>query len=218
MGLAATIKLLKARFAAQKREQQLQNEKLASELNFLKAQTNPHFLFNTLNNLYGLARKKDDNTAPSIMKLSNIMRYILYECNAPTIPIRKEIRIIEDYIELEKLRYDDRLTVAFGVAIDNWEQDIAPLILIPFVENAFKHGAGESRFDTHLKINLQLSEGQLWFQVENPRENEAVKNGIGLSNVKRQLELIYPDRHTLSIVPTNTTFSIELLLQLSSHE
>ena len=111
LGVASTIKLIRGRMAAQQREQQLRNEKLASELNFLKAQTNPHFLFNTLNNLYGLARRKDNNTAPSIMKLSNIMRYILYECNAPFIPIYKEIKIIQDYIELEQLRYDERLEV-----------------------------------------------------------------------------------------------------------
>ncbi len=220
MGLAATIKLLRGSIAAQQKEQQLQKEKLESELHFLKAQTNPHFLFNTLNNLYGLARKNSPNTAPSIMKLANIMRYILYECNDSSIAIEKEIEIIDSYIELEKLRYDERLKVSFEKNMDDSAQSIAPLILLPFVENAFKHGASENRFDTFIKIQLKLDKKQLQFNVTNTRseETEVVAEGIGLKNIKRQLDLIYGKNYTLNVTPSPTIFSIDLLIYLHQHE
>ena len=218
LGIASAAKLLKGSIQAQKKEQALKEEKLASELNFLKAQTNPHFLFNTLNNLYGLARKQDENTAPSILKLSNIMRYILYECSGQRIPIKNEIQIIEDYIELEKLRYNDRLVVRFQRSIGDQETEIAPLILLPFVENAFKHGASEARFDSFIHINLELKNNQLHFQVMNSHDNETEHNfeGIGLKNVKRQLDLIYGNNYTLHIQPATATFSINLMIQLDT--
>ena len=218
-GLAASAKLLKNHFANQKRQTSLEKEKLASELNFLKAQTNPHFLFNTLNNLYGLARKQDEHTAPSILKLSNIMRFILYECSAPRIPIYKEIKIIEDYIALESLRYDERLVVQFDVQMDDEHQSIAPLLILPFIENAFKHGASEVRSSIEIKIDLALSAGQLWLAVKNTRDqdDEAVEAGIGLKNVQRQLELTYPDHYQLSIDAEPEHFNIELMIQLNAY-
>ena len=218
VGLAASVKLFKGRIASQQKEQSLEKEKLASELNFLKAQTNPHFLFNTLNNLYGLARKSDSNTAPSIMKLSNIMRYILYECSAPSIAIENEVKVVEDYIELEKLRYDDRLKINFTQSVDDWKQKIAPLILLPFVENAFKHGASENRFDSVIDMKLELSGKQLQFTIKNTKDEDAQKTttveGIGLKNVKRQLDLVYDKNYTLNIHPEQDTFLVELLIHL----
>ncbi|PHN02469.1 sensor histidine kinase [Flavilitoribacter nigricans] len=221
LGLAATAKLLKGRLAFQRKEEALRQEKQIAELNFLKAQTNPHFLFNTLNNLYGLARKNDRHTAPSILKLSNIMRYILHECSASSIPLANEIKIIEDYIELERLRYNDRLRVQFERQIDDPQHPVAPLILLAFVENAFKHGAGEARFGIDIDIALQLQSGQLDFQITNPCEGEAAEfltKGTGLSNVCRQLELIYPDRHQLEIRPEAGKFSVYLSIDLRQHE
>ena len=221
LGIASSIKLIRGRMAAQRREKALEKEKLAAELNFLKAQTNPHFLFNTLNNLYGLARKQDVNTAPSIMKLSNIMRYILHECSSNFVPIRKEVRIIEDYIELEQLRFDEHLEVHFNHSIDEWETDIAPLILMPFVENAFKHGASESRFGAKVLIDLQLSQQELYFRVSNTIEDtnhNKINKGVGLQNVERQLELIYPDRHHLQIQLEANYFISELWVQLMHDE
>ncbi len=221
IGLASTIKLLRSSVTSQQKQQELEKEKLKSELNFLKAQTNPHFLFNTLNNLYGLARKNDTNTAPSIMKLSNIMRYILYECSAPTVPIENEVMIIEDYIQLEKLRYDDRLKVRFEKSVDNWQQEIASLILLPFVENAFKHGASESRVDTYIDIQLVLKDHHLSFNIKNTRDSENIKTcnspreGIGLKNVKRQLELVYDSQYSLEIRPEKNTYSVELSMHLN---
>lgn len=219
IGLASTIKLLRSSVASQQKQQELEKEKLKSELNFLKAQTNPHFLFNTLNNLYGLARKNDNNTAPSIMKLSKIMRYIIYECSAPTVPIQNEVLVIEDYIELEKLRYDERLHVNFEKKVDNWKQDIASLILLPFVENAFKHGASESRADTFIDISLVLQQEHLSFKIKNTREYtteqvEPPREGIGLKNVKRQLDLVYGSDYALKILPEPDMYSVELSMHL----
>lgn len=216
VGLAASVKLLRGRMFALRKEQELREEKRIAELNFLKAQSNPHFLFNTLNNLYGLARKNNPNTAPSILKLSNLMRYILHECSSPSIPLEQEIQIIEDYISLEKLRYDDRLKLNFKQDIDDPEQSIAPLILLPFVENAFKHGAGESRFEIKINIDLRLQEGQLYFHLDNSCDEESTfdSKGIGLKNVKRQLDLIYGDQYSLDIQPGPSTFSVTLNIQL----
>ena len=212
IALASTVKLLKGRVESQQKVEALQAEKRTSELNFLKAQTNPHFLFNTLNNLYGLARKQDTNTAPSIMKLANIMRYILNECRSDRIPVSKEIEVIEAYIELEKLRYDDRLTVKFLQSIDDHRYEIAPLILLPFVENAFKHGASESRFDIAIEINLRVEAGEMYFSIKNTADqgDEALKEGIGLSNARRQLALIYRDKYRLEIKPEKALFEVEL--------
>ncbi len=220
VGLAATVKLLKDSILSQKKEQALRQEKLESELNFLKAQTNPHFLFNTLNNLYGLARNSDQNTAPSIMKLANIMRYILYECSAPLIPIGNEVTIIEDYIELERLRYDERLSVNFEKEIEDHQGAIPPLILLPFVENAFKHGASESRFDIQIDIALKYASSKLEFNIENSKDHDedTLSEGIGLKNVKRQLDLIYGNNYHLEITAKSSSFMVALIIHFDSYE
>lgn len=201
VSVASTIKLLRSRLESQQREEALQREKLESELHFLRAQTNPHFLFNTLNNIYALARKQSEATAPVVMKLSKIMRFMLYECTASRIALKDEIQVIQDYIDLEKLRYNERLKVSFETVLEEGSQDIAPLLLLPFVENAFKHGASETRFDTVIKIDLSLKNGQLIFNIKNTKDIDGTteKEGIGLKNVKRQLDLIYGDRHLLTI-------------------
>lgn len=220
IGLASTLKLLKSRIQSQQREQELQREKLQSELKFLKAQIHPHFLFNTLNNLYGLARRNDQHTAPSILKLASLMRYILYECAAPTVPIATELHIIQDYIALEQLRYNDQLRVSLQVDLTHEQIPIAPLLLLPFVENAFKHGAGESRFDRFIDITIHQQGPQLYFCVHNSRDPEQVAliEGIGLSNVRRQLELSYGQNYALEINPDKNTFTVKLTIRLEAHE
>ncbi|HMQ46756.1 MAG TPA: histidine kinase [Saprospiraceae bacterium] len=217
VGLASTVKLLRGRIASQQKEQALQREKLASELNFLKAQVNPHFLFNTLNNLYGLSRKKDENTSRYILKLANMMRYVLQECSKDFIPIAKEVELINAYIELEQLRFDERLQVGFVQNLDQDQQEMAPMILLPFVENAFKHGIEETRFESIIDIELLLKEGHLTFTVENTcdAEGKDVPQGTGLSNVRRQLELIYGKKHHLQVEARATSFRIELQIDLN---
>jgi sensor histidine kinase YesM len=217
IGLAGAAKLLKGRLTTQQRLQELSREKQAAELNFLKAQFNPHFLFNTLNNLYGMARKDAQETAPSILQLSNLMRYILQECQEPAIPIYKEIKVVEDFIDLQKLRYGGRLQVRFQQQVEDQSQMIAPLILLPFVENAFKHGAGESRFDFIIDMKLVQTSQLLHFYIQNPVESTAEegKGGTGLQNVSRQLQLAYGSRHELNIQPLSGLFTVSLSINLN---
>jgi hypothetical protein len=220
LGLASSAKLLMGSIVSRRKEKELEAEKQEAELKFLKAQTNPHFLFNTLNNLYGLARRKDENTADSILKLSNIMRYLLNDCSKPMNSIQNEIGIIEDYIQLEELRYDERLKLSFEKELDDYAYQIAPLILLPFVENAFKHGASENRNDIYIDIYVKLKEGQLEFRIKNNRDNEDihVQEGIGLKNVKRQLEIIYGDNCDLEIYSDKESFTVKLLIYPLSND
>ncbi len=217
VGVASTVKLLEDRIQGQLREEELRREKLQSELNFLRAQTNPHFLFNTLNNIYALARKQSPNTAPVVMKLSQILRFMLYECTQPRIPLNDEIKVIRDYIELEKLRYNKRLSISFIDAVDEPGRLIAPLLLLPFVENAFKHGSSETRFETYINIELKLQEGQLELTIANSKDDDPImkSNGIGLQNVRRQLELIYPGQHQLEITNESQRFTVLLTIDLN---
>jgi LytS/YehU family sensor histidine kinase len=217
---AVIIKMIKLRYKSQEVEEKLISEKLQSELSFLRAQTNPHFLFNTLNNLFVLARKKSEKTADAIMMLSKIMRFVLYECRAPRIAVADEAKVIRDYIELEKLRYNNRLTVDYQELIDNPHASISPLLLLPFVENSFKHGAGGTTGDVSIRIQLVLQNNQLTFEVHNTVDsdhNNGVNgsNGIGLKNVQRQLDLLYPDHHHLSIGRENGFFKADLQVDLT---
>lgn len=218
-GVALAIKLIRQNLRAKEVEQEMTKKRLETELRFLKSQTNPHFLFNTLNNIYGLARKKSDDTAEVVMKLSKLLRFMLYETNKPYIPIEDELRVMEDYIELEKIRYNQRLKIDFVKGIDSQHEPIAPLILLPFVENAFKHGAGETINESYINIKVQLQNGNLYFSVENSKSDDnpsEITEKIGLSNVRRQLELMYPE-HRLSIENHTSAFKIVLELNLNSH-
>jgi two-component system LytT family sensor kinase len=200
--------------------QQLRIEKQAAELSYLKSQTNPHFLFNTLNNIYSLARDKSDLAPESILRLSKILRYMLYETDGSYIAIEQDLKIIGDYIALEKLRYDDTLRINFNYDIEDMKQALTPLLLIPLVENAFKHGVSETRNRPFVDIHLSVKNRQLAFFVSNstedPSEESTVKENIGLSNLRRQLELLYTD-YTLTFQRQPSVFKVTLTINLSSH-
>ena len=200
--------------------QRLLIEKQRAELNYLKSQTNPHFLFNTLNNIYSLARDKSDLAPESILRLSKILRFMLYETGGPFIAIEQELKIISDYIALEKLRYDESLRVSFSNDIEDMKQALPPLLLIPLVENAFKHGVSETRTHPFVDIHLSVNKRQLLFLVKNSteeiQEKGAAKENIGLSNLRRQLQLLYTD-YNLSVQQTESGFSATLKINLSSH-
>ena len=206
----------KLRFDAQ----QLKIEKQEAELNYLKSQTNPHFLFNTLNNIYSLSRDKSDLAPESIMRLSKILRYMLYETGGTYIAIEKELKIIDDYIALEKLRYDDSLHINFNHDIEDLKQSLPPLLLIPLVENAFKHGVSETRHEPFIDIHLSVKNRQLSFFVKNSADGISgeikVKENIGLSNLRRQLELLYSD-FNLSFQQASSVFTAILKINLASH-
>ena len=213
-----SIKLFILKFESMQREKELENEKLQTELSFLKAQINPHFLFNTLNNIYGLSLKNSPQTSDSILKLSELLRFILHDGSMAEIKIGDEIKIIKDYIELEKLRYGERLTINFKIDIDNENQMIAPLILLSFIENSFKHGASESRFNSSINISLVLKNEYLSFSVINSNEGGSYnENGISLKNITRQLELIYESRHSINIQNLNNLFELKLTVNLLKH-
>jgi two-component system LytT family sensor kinase len=199
-------------------EQQLRIEKQAAELNYLRSQTNPHFLFNTLNNIYSLARDKSDRAPESILRLSKILRFMLYETGGNFIAVEQELQIIRDYVDLEKLRYDESLRVNFNNDIEDMKQAIPPLLLMPLVENAFKHGVSETRNQPFVNIHLSVNKRILTFIVENSAEgsSEPVKENIGLTNLRRQLELLYTD-YLLSVKPGPSTFTTTLKINLASH-
>lgn len=199
--------------------QQLQIEKQKAELNYLKAQTNPHFLFNTLNNIYSLARDKNDLAPESILRLSKILRYMLYETNGSFIAVEQELKIISDYLALEQLRYDESLHINFNHNIEDTKQALPPLLLMPLVENAFKHGVSETRSKPFVEIHLSIQNRQLRFEVKNSTgfaAAEEVKENIGLSNLRRQLELQYKE-YRLETTRTDNTFTAILTIHLNSH-
>jgi two-component system LytT family sensor kinase len=200
--------------------QKLQIQKQEAELNYLKSQTNPHFLFNTLNNIYSLARDKSDLAPESIMRLSKILRFMLYETSGNYIAIEQELKIINDYIALEKLRYDENLGVNFNYDVEDLKQSMPPLLLIPLVENAFKHGVSETRGLPFVDIHLSINKRQLVFSVKNSSEivpeQGAVKENIGLSNLRRQLELLYTD-YNLAVKQEASVFIATLKINLASH-
>jgi two-component system LytT family sensor kinase len=200
--------------------QQLRIEKQEAELNFLRSQTNPHFLFNTLNNIYSLAREKSDLAPESILRLSQLLRFMLYETGGDYIAVEQELKIINDYIALEKLRYDDSLLVNFNYTVDNMKQPLPPLLLIPLVENAFKHGVSETRGQPFIQIDLTIHEQQFIFVVKNSMENvqkeKMIKENIGLSNLRSQLKLLYTDYH-LIVEQEELVFIATLKINLHSH-
>lgn len=200
--------------------QQLKIEKQRAELNYLKSQTNPHFLFNTLNNIYSLARDKSDLAPESLLRLSKILRHMLYETSGKFISLEKELKIIDDYIALEKLRYDDTLQVDYHYDLEDKKQSIPPLLLIPLVENAFKHGASETRDTPFVNIHLSLKNRNLTFIVKNSIDKSEsagqMHENIGISNLRRQLELLYSD-YLLDFEKKNLVFMATLKINLASY-
>jgi two-component system LytT family sensor kinase len=200
--------------------QQLRIEKQHAELGYLKSQTNPHFLFNTLNNIYSLSRDKSDRAPESILRLSKILRFMLYEAGGDYIPVEQELKIIADYIELEKLRYDESLRINFSHNIEDMKQAVPPLLLIPLVENAFKHGVSETRGYPFIDIHVSIRNRKLNFVVKNSSEVQAddvqVKENIGLSNLRRQLELLYKD-YDITVRQESNVFTAVLKINLASH-
>lgn len=197
----------------------LREQKKSAELDALKNQLNPHFLFNTMNNLYALSLKKSDKAPEVIAKLSEMLDYMLYRCNDSFVSVRSEVTLLNNYIALEKVRYSKRLEIEFTQEI---EQDvvIAPLILLTFLENAFKHGVSQEVNKAGIKMGIQATEEEIIFDISNTiashkevssRED---RNSIGLKNVQKQLDLLYPNKHNLTIDQTETIFVVKLKLKV----
>ena len=206
------LKLLKDQLVTQKRTLLLEKEKAETELKLLKTQLNPHFLFNTLNNIYSLSIMGSAVISDAIARLSDILDYILYKCDSVYVPISGEIALLKNYIALEKLRYDERLDVKF-IANQQYDTPIAPLILLSIVENAFKHGAGNDAGAPTIVIELRAEIDSFMFKVTNsyyPNQASGQAERIGLHNLRQQLELIYPNKHNLLITQSDNFFIVEL--------
>jgi sensor histidine kinase YesM len=212
------IKVINEWLRSEQRTKEIANEKLHAELSFLKAQINPHFLFNTLNNIYALASDQSDQTAPAVMKLSSIMRYVLTEARNDVVPLEKEIQFTTHYIELQKMRLTDRSSIDFIIKGDPLGRQIAPLLLLPFVENAFKYGIS-TRERSPIKILLEINKDSMNFSITNHKHiNTTLKladnTGIGIHNTKRRLDLLYEDRYKLTIDDGPVEFSVHLNIQV----
>ena len=203
----------------EKEATEFRSEKLEAELKFLKSQINPHFLFNALHNIYTLTVLKSDQAPGHLLKLSGMLRYMLYDCKADRVPLGKEIEYLRHYIDLNLLKDSRGLNVETEVDESRPQLLIAPMLLIPFVENAFKHSKVEDRTNGWIKIDLQTADDHILFQVQNSiPESQFMKDqvgGIGLNNVRRQLELLYPGRHELSIDANPDRFAIRLKVYVS---
>ncbi len=215
----AMLRFLEDWFQFEARKREVENERLMAELNFLKAQINPHFLFNTLNNLYYLAYSQSPNTTEVVAKLSQMMRYMIYESNHQKVLLKKEIEYMENYISLERLRLNNEIPIEFNVTGNIENVWIAPLIFITFLENAFKHGVSNNNPNAWIKISIDHNHHTCTYTVQNTKipagENTLEKSGIGLQNVKRRLALSYPENHTLMIDNKPDVYFVELNLKLS---
>jgi two-component system, LytTR family, sensor kinase len=217
-GIAVSIKLLKKWFYENDRNQQIEKEKIMMELEMLKAQVHPHFLFNTLNNLYSLTLTKSDNAPVVVTHLADLLRYMLYECNEKEVQLEKEMEVLKKYIELEKLRYGGRVEISFSCSGNTHELLIAPLILIPFVENSFKHGISEELNQCWININLHAFHNQLLFKISNSSTKDyhsKGSGGIGLHNIKKRLDMIYPETYELTMHQENDIYTVNLKMTLN---
>nr|WP_067054873.1 histidine kinase [Mucilaginibacter sp. L294] len=213
MGFVLAVKLFKMWY-------ERKQAALEAELGALKAQVHPHFLFNTLNNLYALSLNNSPKSPQLILGLSDILRYMLYECSKDEVPLEKEVFMMQQYVNLEKLRYEDRIDISFNISGNLKNKLIAPLLILPFIENAFKHGASETTGQVWINIDIAVRDN--WFKLKvannNPgkQDDETESPGhIGLSNVVKRLTLLYPDGHYLKIMDEEDTFLIVLDVELS---
>jgi sensor histidine kinase YesM len=213
----AAIKLMVDYSELQQRMAEMAKEKAEAELSFLKSQINPHFLFNSLNSVYFLINKENREARQALHKFSDMLRYQLYEMNGARIPVEKELNYLKDYVDLQKLRKDENYTVEFNCSPEVKGFSIEPLLLIPFVENAFKHISHTVNGVNFVKLDMRRSNGYFNFSVENSKEKERITElhgGIGLTNVKRRLELLYPRKYELKIKEEDNRYKVDLTLKI----
>ena len=221
-GASTVFKIISDWARYQRDRKDLQTQTMQSELKFLKSQINPHFLFNTLNNLYALTLKKSDKAPEIVIKLSEMMRYMLYECNEKKVLLSKEVNYLRNYLDLERLRQNKNVNIDFKVNGNVAEQKIAPLIFIPFLENSFKHGLNNQLKEGFVHIVLDVEPKKVHLFIENskpavmPLQNHRRSGGIGLVNVRRRLNLLYPNNYELNISDHPNTYAVDLFLNLNN--
>jgi len=218
--ITTLLKLSQSWFELQevnKRITRIEKENIKSELNALKAQINPHFLFNSLNVIYSQAIKKSDKTPNAIIQLSDILRYVIYDSTKDKVSIETEIKLIEDYIELQKFRIDTTSNIKFEHKVQNENCKITPMLLLPLVENSFKHGIKGELDHTFVNIKLEANINNILFEIENNKGiGETVESdgnsGIGIANIRQRLTLLYPNKHKFEIEETTTIFKVNMIL------
>jgi sensor histidine kinase YesM len=219
-GASTVVKIITDWVRAVREKQELETRTMQTELRFLKSQINPHFLFNTLNSLYALTLKKSDIAPEIVIKLSEMMRYMLYECNERQVPLSNEVHYLRNYLDLEKLRQGHNVDIQFEVEGMISDQKIAPLMFIPFIENSFKHGVHNNITQAFVKMRLVVNGRRLEFFCENskgealPMQQHRRSGGIGLVNVRRRLDILYPGHYALKINETPRTYAVTLCLDL----
>jgi sensor histidine kinase YesM len=216
--LAVSFKMFKYYYLKNLRNQQLQKENTAAQLQVLKAQVHPHFLFNTLNNIYSQTQLESPKGSKMIMGLSHILRYILYDGQKPLVPLKQELQMMTEYIHLEKIRYGNKLDVQMHIADKADDLYIAPLLLLPFVENCFKHGTSNILQNPWINLTVELKDITLVMKLMNGKaslkENSRGEGGIGINNVRQRLELLYTNKYDLQIREDDETFVIDLRIEL----
>lgn len=215
--LSMVLKLLKNWYQEEQTNRQLQKINLETELKFLKSQINPHFLFNSLNNLYALTLKKSEQAPEVVLRLSNILRYVLYETGEGRVPLEKEIQYLRDYIDLERIRVGDRVDIRFETHGDSGGKLIEPMLLLTFVENSFKHGAAQSLNKAWINIDLDAREDAIVFTVANSKENTSptdtkTPGGIGMVNLRKRLDLIYRGAYDLAVNDQPESYTVQLTI------
>ncbi len=215
-GVTSVIVLFKSWYKKQGEWLQSEKEKVTAELQLLKAQVHPHFLFNTLNNIYSFSLDNSPKTPQLILKLSSLLRYILYECKTDEVLLEKEIIVMKDYIDLEKERYANKLEVSLNIEGDIKDRYIAPLLLLPFLENAFKHGTSEQLERPWLSMDISVKQNSFRCKIINSKNEDVIvrENGIGIMNVKKRVAFLYPGGNELKIDNEPDFFVVSLLLQL----
>jgi two-component system LytT family sensor kinase len=219
--LTYSLKYMLIAFITQNELLKVQKEKLQLELRALKAQINPHFFFNTLNNLYSLTLKNSHQSSEVVLKLSDMMRYVLYECNEDKVLLSKEIYFIRNYLELERLRFNTSYQIDYRQEGEADKQVVAPMLMVEFIENSFKHGLNRHFSSGWVRLEIKIASDQLDFIISNSLgsqedDRETSKSGIGLINIKKRLALIYPDQYMLKIEEKPELFRVHLHLELKS--
>lgn len=221
-GLAAAIKLMKYWYIKEQRNLQLEKENMESQLQLLKAQIHPHFLFNTLNNIYSFTQTTSPAAAKMVSGLSDLLRYILYEGTQSFVPLSKELKMIEDYIDLEKIRYGNKLELHLDLPAQTNDLLIAPLLLLPLVENCFKHGTSNVLEQPWIHLQVSIKNAELQMKLLNGKVNHLAANtngvGIGIKNVQQRLSLLYPGKHELNITSEEDVFIVNLKLELEQQK
>lgn len=221
--ITMSLKLVKHWYEKERLAKALEKLNAETELKYLKSQINPHFLFNSLNSIYALALQKSDLTPDLILKLSDILRYILYDGSEKKVSLTQELKYLKSYLELEKVRHGDRMNLQIDIQGDTESYEIAPMLLIPFVENSFKHGLGKDMSNGYVKVSVRTAVDDLHFEIANSKpshgsevsQQNGYQGGIGLINVKKRLKLLYPQNHVLKVSSTLNEFKVSLDINLT---